>query len=102
MSSVSSDNYDSSSSLDENTDSGVNIESDNVYEMAGPYLYEPGALDLASERGDQSDNCEQERLTGLSRLDVNYTTQMSYSRCAAFHQCSTHLLLSGTWKVLLV
>ena len=69
-SSVSSDNDNLSSSLDENTDSGVNIESDNVYEMAGPYLYEPDALDLASERGDQPDNCEGELLTGLCRLDV--------------------------------
>ena len=68
--SVSSDNDDSSSSLDENTDSGVNIESVTVYEMAGPYLYESDALDLAPERGDQPDNCERERRTGLSRLDV--------------------------------
>ena len=35
--------------------------------MVGPYSYEPGALEVASERGDQPYNCEHERLT---RLDV--------------------------------
>ena len=37
---VSTDNDGLSSSLDENTVSGIDIETDNVYKMLGPYLYE--------------------------------------------------------------
>ena len=54
------------------SESGENIESDNVYEMVGQCLYEPDALELASKRDDQPDHCERERLTGLSRLDNIY------------------------------